>query len=320
MKQQRTRSLELRVLQYALPGCPARNIAVLLFDREEDSLYLHFSSNWDWCDEVDAEIISALPHDLRTKAAEFGAAALLAQLDSSLSLTLRLTDPLPITLGDDVEAELLRLSEQFLFDERNVAATGELPSTAASDIPRANADVFSQRWNRPWLNAALTGLRRHRLSASQLVPAVASAATVLAFIQAGIAFLDNDRTPSQQGPRSTAMLHVPEVPRDLPTRARSPHIYPPAVEHRPIRATRRSHKARKTIVREFRAPASPQTETAVIIPDAPDLRSASLAGLPPVVQSSGSLALKPPQSAPWTRRVFGVLAYPLKKLGQSLAE
>jgi hypothetical protein len=107
------RSPEFACLQYVQPGCPPKNIAILLLDYETDSLMMRFIDDWHECDSVDWDILSALSEDLYIKASECGGAAVFAYLKNTLSNTLRMSDTHPI-VGADLETELDRLENEYI--------------------------------------------------------------------------------------------------------------------------------------------------------------------------------------------------------------
>lgn len=105
------------LLEAALPGRGAEPIGVLLHDAAGDALHLKLRRDWDAiADEEDAEVLSALADDLDRKAREMGASALLAQLEDSLSNTIRLSERREV-MAADPERAVARLYRQ------NVPAT-----------------------------------------------------------------------------------------------------------------------------------------------------------------------------------------------------
>lgn len=96
------------VLQAALPGAGTENVGVLLVDPSEDRLYARFRRDWAELAGEEAEVFEALEDDLRQKAREMGAAALLDYLEETLSNTLRASDRLRLQVAD-FEARLNKL-------------------------------------------------------------------------------------------------------------------------------------------------------------------------------------------------------------------
>lgn len=133
--------LELRCLEYVLPEGTVRPIAVLLHDCTTGGLYLRFTSTWDWCDDVAAEIMSALPEDIRLKAHEMGASRLLAWMDS-LSNCLRVSEPQRIVMRfHDIESELHRVAERML-NQGDDYTTFQVPGTMASRFTNADPGAW----------------------------------------------------------------------------------------------------------------------------------------------------------------------------------
>lgn len=115
------RKAEYLLLQLALPGRPAVNAGVLLFDPEEGRLALKLREDWDELAEPeDAEVLSYLAGDLEQKAAELGGPKLLKILEDSLSNVLRLTDRTAIVAAD-FERALGRLFERHVAGIRELA-------------------------------------------------------------------------------------------------------------------------------------------------------------------------------------------------------
>src|SRR4051794_38642236 len=97
-----SRTLEVMFLQYMFRGWQARNIAVLMLDRRDNSLEMRFASNWEGFDDLDLEILSALSKDLVLKSEELGATDFVSYMKTTLSNTLQLSDPTTL-LSDDPE-------------------------------------------------------------------------------------------------------------------------------------------------------------------------------------------------------------------------
>ncbi len=96
------RSPEYRILRYAGPaGRALVNIGVLLLDPNSDRLHMKLRANWtDVAPPADAEVLAALEDDLRARAEHEGAFALLAELEDSLSNSVRITDRQAVEVGD----------------------------------------------------------------------------------------------------------------------------------------------------------------------------------------------------------------------------
>ncbi len=83
----------ISVLQLEMPGQRSVNAGVLLEDPATDRLYLRFRRDWDAIAPYEAVVLSELESDLAAKAQKLGAAQVLAQLQDTLSNTLRISDP-----------------------------------------------------------------------------------------------------------------------------------------------------------------------------------------------------------------------------------
>jgi phage repressor protein C with HTH and peptisase S24 domain len=86
-----THSARYCLLTIELPGQEPVSAGVLLEDPAADRLYVRFRRDWDRVAPGEAEVLSALEDDLASKAAEMGAAKLLANLEDTLSNTLRVS-------------------------------------------------------------------------------------------------------------------------------------------------------------------------------------------------------------------------------------
>jgi SOS-response transcriptional repressor LexA len=98
------------VLEAALPGRPPRPVGILLIDPASDRAWVRVRDSFDDLTD-DTEVWDALANDLRAKAAEAGAEALLASFEESLSNALRVSERRAV----DVDA-FTRTVER-LFDE-----------------------------------------------------------------------------------------------------------------------------------------------------------------------------------------------------------
>lgn len=82
---------EFVVIEAALPGGPPRPVGILLADPASDRAWVRLRPRFDDLTE-DTEVLDALEADLRAKASEIGAAALLASLEDSASNTIRISE------------------------------------------------------------------------------------------------------------------------------------------------------------------------------------------------------------------------------------
>jgi SOS-response transcriptional repressor LexA len=89
------------VLQADLPGRGLSAIGILLEDPQRDELHLRLRRDLNLlAGHEDAEVLTALAHDLRGKAGEMGAAALLRSLEDSLSNTIQMTGRQTVQVGN----------------------------------------------------------------------------------------------------------------------------------------------------------------------------------------------------------------------------
>lgn len=95
------KSAEFCLLVADLPGRRGETIGVLLLDKQSDQLHLRLRRDYDTiASSDDAEVLSELEADLAAKSNEEGAAHLLAQLEESCSLTVRLSDREAVSVVD----------------------------------------------------------------------------------------------------------------------------------------------------------------------------------------------------------------------------
>jgi phage repressor protein C with HTH and peptisase S24 domain len=100
------------LLEAHLPGQPGRNIGVYLVDAASDRLWLRMRSDYAGLAETeDVEVLEALEEDIRSKAVEMGAEALLASLEDSLSNVVRASE------RQTVEVDAFSRVLDRLFDE-----------------------------------------------------------------------------------------------------------------------------------------------------------------------------------------------------------
>ncbi|MGC2660552.1 MAG: S24 family peptidase [Bryobacteraceae bacterium] len=87
------KAAEFCLLMADLPGRRQETIGVLLLDKNNDQLHLRLRRDYDSiATSDDAEVLAELEADLAAKSTEAGAANLLAQLEESCSLAVRLSD------------------------------------------------------------------------------------------------------------------------------------------------------------------------------------------------------------------------------------
>src|SRR5690348_13063894 len=101
----------LFILELDLPGQDTSPAGVLLEDRGRDRLHIRLRRDWDQIAGEEGDVLSAMAHDLKTKARELGAAALLAYMQDTLSNILRLTGGAAVEI-EDFDRQLARLYRQ----------------------------------------------------------------------------------------------------------------------------------------------------------------------------------------------------------------
>ena len=103
------RAVDLMYLQY-FTSRRTRNIAVLVLDRENDQLYVRFTTDSSGLDPVGLDTLAELSMQLADKARQFCGNALLLVLHSLLPDAMRITDAQRVFVAD-VDAELDRLEQ-----------------------------------------------------------------------------------------------------------------------------------------------------------------------------------------------------------------
>lgn len=142
-----THAARLWVLRLELPGLAEQNAGVLLLDSESDRLYVRLRRDWERLAPDEAEVLSELESDLELKAAEMGAAQLLAHFEDTLSNTLRISDPRQVIVAD-FERGVERLYHEHVHTEPERYRT-HLPryslSVAAGPF-LDNSEVTEEEW------------------------------------------------------------------------------------------------------------------------------------------------------------------------------
>src|ERR1700689_4069636 len=92
-------SLSILELEAAESGALAP-AGVLLTAPSQDRLYLRLRRDWEEIAPEEAEVLTLIESDLTSKAAELGAASLLAYLEGTLSNVLRLGERHSVTVAD----------------------------------------------------------------------------------------------------------------------------------------------------------------------------------------------------------------------------
>src|ERR1700720_3698926 len=126
-----THSARYSLLTVELPGQEPASAGVLLEDPAADRLHVRLRRDWDSVAPDESEVLSGLEDDLASKAAELGAAKLLANLEDTLSNVMRVTDRREVMV-ENFDRALNRLYRQ------HVRAT-ELPFV--THLPRYSLAV-----------------------------------------------------------------------------------------------------------------------------------------------------------------------------------
>jgi len=96
------------ILEVELPGEAAVNAGILLEDPAQDRLYIRMRRDWHDLAPEEAEVLSELATDLAEKSVEFGAEKLLANLEDTVSNTVRVSDRREVEV-EDFDRALARL-------------------------------------------------------------------------------------------------------------------------------------------------------------------------------------------------------------------
>jgi phage repressor protein C with HTH and peptisase S24 domain len=150
-----THSARYSLLTVELPGQEPVTAGVLLEDPAMDRLHIRLRRDWDRIAPDESEVLSVLEDDLFAKAAEVGAAKFFAQLEDTLSNTVRVTDRREVVV-EDFHRALGRLYRQHVPSEVQAFVT-HLPrySLAVAAGPfLENRVVEAEGWEE-----APTGLR-----------------------------------------------------------------------------------------------------------------------------------------------------------------
>jgi SOS-response transcriptional repressor LexA len=95
-----THAANFSLLELAIPGRDPLTAGVLLHDPLQDRLYLRLRRDWEEIAPEEAGVLELIESDLAGKAAELGAANLLAYLDGTLSNLLRIGERHAVTVAD----------------------------------------------------------------------------------------------------------------------------------------------------------------------------------------------------------------------------
>jgi len=132
-----TQSARLYLLTVELASEGPIPAGVILHDPGSNALHIRLRRDWARiAPEDDAEVLAALAVDLENKAAEFGAARLLQNLEDSLSNAVRISEPREIVVEDFPRA----LARHY----RDSVATSPLPFV--THLPRYSVAVAAGRF------------------------------------------------------------------------------------------------------------------------------------------------------------------------------
>jgi phage repressor protein C with HTH and peptisase S24 domain len=111
-----TRAARYSLLTMELPGEDSVTAGVLLEDPIADRVHIRLRRDWERVAPEEAEVLALLEDDLSARAAEAGAAKFFAQLEDTLSNTLRVTDRRE-AIVEDFPRALGRLYRQHVHSE-----------------------------------------------------------------------------------------------------------------------------------------------------------------------------------------------------------
>ncbi len=106
-----TRAARYSLLTVELPGQETVTAGVLLEDPASDFIHIRLRRDWEQFAPEEAEVLSLLEDDLLAKAAQMGTAQFFAQLEDTLSNTIRVSDRRE-TIVEDFPRALDRLYRQ----------------------------------------------------------------------------------------------------------------------------------------------------------------------------------------------------------------
>lgn len=139
------RKAQYAIFEVALPGRLPLPAGILLLDPWDGDLRLRLRQDWDQiAGQEDAEVLSRIEEDLARRAGEMGGAALLEELEDTLSNVLRISSRRSVVIADPVRA-LDRLYQEHV--ERSVQ-DGYAEISAGQRLPvytlRAAATRFGE--------------------------------------------------------------------------------------------------------------------------------------------------------------------------------
>ena len=111
-----TRAARYSLLMLEIPGQDIVAAGVLLEDPATDQVHIRLRRDWQSIDPDEAEVLAFLEDDLRSHAAEVGAAKFFAHLEDTLSNTIRVSDRRQ-TIVEDFPRALARLYREHVRPE-----------------------------------------------------------------------------------------------------------------------------------------------------------------------------------------------------------
>lgn len=310
------RSPEFAYLQYVHPGNQPKTIAVLVVDHDNDSLLMRFTDDWSGLDEDDIEVLSALGEDLYAKANELGAAALMAQLQETLSNTLRISDPQPIS--GDIDAELGRLENALVKRHHAWVMIKDLYQSLSSvTVYLATVVRFFKATGSHLVNC-YPHMRRDvhyaAASAAVIVLIITASANVLRNSHIQVASLREDKASLAEVTDRSA--HTVVTSHGLRGTLEFPSGGGSKARKRQKRTKRRS-LSQAVSTQRFVPPQRSITIPKVSMMVPPDIEiSSRSAALMPLLREPSMPP--PPQRERTFLRILQAIAYPFKKIGVSL--
>jgi hypothetical protein len=311
-----TRTAEVMCLRYIHSPEEHRNIAVLLLDREDDSLRIRFTADWTDCDNTTLNIVANLAADLHFKAQQLGASDFVAYFRNTLSNTLCISDEQPI-VSDDLEAEMDRLAEILITRYPNPVGTGGTRVFTHSDDRAARNGYIGRATAPPPL--VLTPARQPWIA--DLGYAIVAGMVVMATLFASTLVFSRKESRLAQHFEASPEFEITRVNIDLPLRQSPLDLYLamlPDTATQPFRRRgRRAVQASPT--RQFVPPDEagepPEMALYVTPPIVTTVKANAV-----IVGAMSDITIAPPPAMRSTgvRRFFQTLASPFKKLGDSI--
>ena len=142
----KTRAARYSLLTVELPGQEAVTAGVLLEDPATDCVHIRLRRDWERIAPEESEVLAVLEDDLFAKAAEAGAAKFFAQMEDTLSNTVRVSDRRE-AMVEDFPRALGRLYRQHVRSEAQPFVT-HLPrySLAVAAGPFLENRVEEEAW------------------------------------------------------------------------------------------------------------------------------------------------------------------------------